>query len=42
MTFPDSNGRAAIRMMQDKAQQWVNDVRNGELHCRNVWFLLKF
>jgi hypothetical protein len=28
-------------MMQEKAQQWVNDVRNGYLHCRNVWFSLK-
>ena len=42
MTSPDSNCRAAIRMMQDKAQQWVNDVRNGKLHHRNVWFSLKF
>ena len=29
-------------MIQDKAQQWVNDVRNSKLHHRNVWFLLKF
>jgi hypothetical protein len=29
-------------MIQDKAQQWVNDVRNGKLNCRKVWFLLKF
>ncbi len=29
-------------MMQDKAKRWVNDVRNGKLHCRNVWFSLKF
>jgi hypothetical protein len=36
MTSPDGNRRAAIRMMQDKAQQWVNYVRNGKLHCRNV------
>jgi hypothetical protein len=42
MTSPDGNCRAAIRMMQDKAQQWVNDVRNGKLHRRNVWFSLKF
>jgi hypothetical protein len=42
MTSPNGNCRAAIRMMQDKAQQWVNDVRNGKLHRRNVWFLLKF
>jgi hypothetical protein len=42
MTSPDGNSSAAIRMMQDKAQQWVNDVRNGKLHRRNVWFSLKF
>jgi len=42
MTSPDGNSRAAIVMMQDKAQQWVNDVRNGKLHRRNVWFSLKF
>jgi hypothetical protein len=42
MTSPDGNCRTAIRMMQDKAQQWVNDVRNGKLHRRNVWFSLKF
>jgi hypothetical protein len=27
--------------MQEKAQQWINAVRNGHLHCWNVWFLLK-
>jgi hypothetical protein len=42
MTSPDGNSGTAIRMMQDKAQQWVNDVRNGKLHRRNVWFSLKF
>ncbi len=38
MTSPNGNSRSAIIMMQDKAQQWVNDVRNGKLHRRNVWF----
>jgi hypothetical protein len=28
-------------MMQEKAQAWINAVRNGHLHHRNVWFLLK-
>ena len=42
MTSPDGNSCAALRMIQDKAQQWVNNVRNGKLHCHNVWFLLKF
>jgi hypothetical protein len=41
MTSPDGNSRAAVMMMQDKAQKWVNDVRNGKLHRRNVWFSLK-
>ncbi len=42
MTSPDGNCHAAIRMMQDKTQQWANDVRNGKLHRRNIWFSLKF
>jgi hypothetical protein len=41
MTSPDGNSRASIVMMQEKAQQWVNNVHNGHLHRRNVWFLLK-
>jgi hypothetical protein len=28
-------------MMQEKAQQWVNDLCNRHLHQFNVWFLLK-
>jgi hypothetical protein len=42
MTSPDGNSRAAIMMMQDKVHQWLTDVRNGKLHRRNIWFLLKF
>jgi hypothetical protein len=41
MTSPDGDSIASICMMQDKAQQWINDVRGGHLHCRNIWFLLK-
>jgi hypothetical protein len=41
MTSPNWNSSTSICMMQDKAQQWINDVRGGHLHCRNVWFLLK-
>jgi hypothetical protein len=41
MTSPDGNGSASIHMMQDKAQQWINDVCNGHLHCKNIWFSLK-
>jgi hypothetical protein len=41
MTSPDGNSEANILMMQKKAQQWINAVRNGHLHRRNVWFSLK-
>jgi hypothetical protein len=41
MTSPDGNGAASIKMIQEKAQQWINTVQNGHLHRRNVWFLLK-
>jgi hypothetical protein len=41
MTSPDGSSSTSIRMMQDKAQQWINDVCISHLHCRNVWFLLK-
>jgi hypothetical protein len=41
MTSLDRNSWAAIVMMQEEAQQWVNNVRNGHLHHRNVWFFLK-
>ncbi len=36
MMSPDGDSIASIRMMQDKAQQWINDVRGGHLHRRNV------
>ncbi len=41
MTLPDGNSNASIQLMQEKAQNWINSVRNRHLHCRNVWFLLK-
>jgi hypothetical protein len=28
-------------MIQEKAQQWINAIRNGHLHHCNVWYLLK-
>ncbi len=40
MTSLDGNSSGAIRMMQEKAQQWVDSVRSGHLHRRNVWFSL--
>jgi hypothetical protein len=42
LTSPDGNCRDAIMMIQDKAQKWVNDVRNGKLHRCHVWFSMKF
>jgi hypothetical protein len=41
MTSPDGNSTASIAMMQEKAQKWINAVRNGHLHRQNVWFSLK-
>ncbi len=41
MTSPNGNSDLAIEMMQEKVQQWINAVRNGHLHQRNVWFSLK-
>ncbi len=41
MTSPDGDSSASSLMIQDKAQQWINDVCNGHLHRRNVWFSIK-
>jgi hypothetical protein len=41
ITLPDGNSASAIGMMQEKAQQWINAVRNGKLHHRNIWFSLR-
>ncbi len=41
MTLPNGNSNLAIEMMQEKAQQWINVVRNGHLHWHNVWVSLK-
>jgi hypothetical protein len=35
---PDRNSSASIRMMQDKAQQWINDVPTGHLHHQTSGF----
>jgi hypothetical protein len=40
MTSPNSDSSGSLRMMQNKAQQWIDLVRNGHLHCRNIWFSL--
>jgi hypothetical protein len=41
MTSPDGNSAASIKMISEKAQQWVNAVWNRHLHQCNVWFSLK-
>ena len=41
MTSPDGSSKASIRLMQEKAQNWINSIKNGHLHCQNVWFSLK-
>ena len=41
MTSPDGNSSAKLQMMQEKAQQWINVIKNGHLHHPNVWFSLK-
>ncbi len=41
MTSPDRKSVVSIRLMQKKAQQWINPVQNGHLHPCNIWFSLK-
>jgi hypothetical protein len=41
MTSPDGNSDASICLMQEKAQKWINNVRNGHIHHCSVWFSLK-
>ena len=41
MTSPDGDSSASLQMMQEKAQQWINAIKNGHLHRRNIWFSLK-
>ncbi len=36
MTLPDGNSSSAISMIQEKAQQWINVIRNGHLHRCNI------
>jgi hypothetical protein len=41
MMSPDGDSTTSIQMIQEKTQAWINAVRNGHLHRRNVWFPLK-
>jgi hypothetical protein len=40
MTCPMGCSRGAIQQMTEKAQKWINKAKGGNLHRRNVWFLL--
>jgi hypothetical protein len=40
MTSPNGDSSGSLSMMQNKVQQWIDSVRNGHLHCRNIWFSL--
>jgi hypothetical protein len=40
MTSPDGSSAGQIAQMWEKAQGWIDAVRNGHLHHCNVWFLL--
>jgi hypothetical protein len=41
VTSPDGTSSSAIQQMQEKVQEWVDAVRNRNIHRRNVWFLLQ-
>ncbi len=41
MKSPDGNSAPSIQMIQEKAQQWINSLRNDHLHRLNDWFSLK-
>ena len=40
MTCPTGCSQGAILQMREKAQKWIEKARGGNLHRRNVWFLL--
>ncbi len=40
MTCPSGDTRSAILRIQDKAQAWMDRVKNAKLSQRNLWFLL--
>jgi hypothetical protein len=41
MTCPSGDTRAALARIQDKAQEWIDKVKNAGLSRRNMWFLLE-
>jgi hypothetical protein len=40
MTCPMGCSLGAIQQMMEKAQKWIDKAEGGNLHRRNVWFLL--
>ncbi len=40
MTCPTGCSRGAIQQMTEKGRKWINKAKGGNLHRRNVWFLL--
>jgi hypothetical protein len=41
MTSPNGDSSASLALIKEKAQTWINSVRNGHLHRQNVWFSMK-
>ena len=41
MTAPTGSNAGAITQMKEKAEGWVAKTKLGNLHKRNVWFLLE-
>ena len=40
VTSTDGESSASLQMMQEKAQEWINAIKNGHLHRHTVWFSL--
>ena len=40
-TCPSGDCSRVIKAMQDKAQDWVDTAKNGNLHRRQLWFMLE-
>jgi hypothetical protein len=40
MTCPTGSSTGAIMLMKDNAQKWIDKAKGGNLHKRNVWFVL--
>ena len=40
MTCPTGSSEGALQQMREKAQKWIDKAKGGNLHRRNLWFLL--